>query len=144
MNFWPPFLGAGISVRRIAPDWSEVDVAMPLRWYNRNYVRTHFGGSLYAMTDPFYMLMLMHRLGREYIVWDQAAEIEYVSPPRSTVHARFRVTPEMEEDVRRNTVGGAKYLPQFPIDVTDEDGNTVARVRRTLYVRLKERARPPG
>src|SRR5205085_8214807 len=92
MNCWPPFLGAGIRVRRIAPDWREVDVAMGLRWYNQNYVRSHFGGSLYAMTDPFYMIMLMHALGPDYIVWDQVAQIEYIAPGKATVHARFRLT----------------------------------------------------
>ena len=65
MNLWPPFLGAGIRVKQIAPDYKEVVVSMKLRWYNRNYVGTHFGGSLAAMTDPFYMLMLINTLGSE-------------------------------------------------------------------------------
>jgi hypothetical protein len=77
VNFWPPFLGAGVRVKHIAGDMRAVDVEMRLRWWNANYVGTHFGGSLFAMTDAFYMLMLMANLGREYIVWDKAATIRY-------------------------------------------------------------------
>lgn len=77
MNLYPPFLGAGIRVRHIAGDFREVRVRMGLNRLNRNYVGTQFGGSLYAMTDPFFMLMLMENLGRDYVVWDKAANIEF-------------------------------------------------------------------
>jgi hypothetical protein len=91
INLWPPFLGMGIRIRRIAPDMKAVDVEMKLRFWNANYVGTHFGGSLFAMTDPFYMLMLMANLGRDYIVWDKAATIRYKKPGRGTVRAEFRI-----------------------------------------------------
>jgi hypothetical protein len=86
MSFYPPYLGAGVRVRHISDDFRDVTVSMGLGWYNRNYVGTQFGGSLYSMVDPFYMLMLMENLGRQYIVWDKAADIDFISPgkgPRS-------------------------------------------------------------
>jgi hypothetical protein len=144
LNLWPPFLAAGIRVRHLSEDYRSAEVEMPLRWYNRNYVRTHFGGSLYAMTDPFYMLMLMHCLGPEYHVWDRAASIEYLAPAKGTVTARFALDDTRLDDIRRLTAGGEKYLPEFIIDVTDRSGAVVARVKRSVYVRLKPRARPTG
>jgi Domain of unknown function (DUF4442) len=39
MNVWPPFLGAEIRVKRLQPDWKEIDVEMKLRRWNSNYVR---------------------------------------------------------------------------------------------------------
>lgn len=137
MNCWPPFVGAGVCVRRIADDFSEVDVEMRLAWYNRNYVRTHFGGSLYAMTDPFHMIMTMHRLGPGYIVWDKAGAVDYVAPGRGTVRADFRISDEQIEDIRRQAENGDRVLPVFAVDVVDVEGNVVARVRKTLYVRRK-------
>ena len=83
VNLWPPFLGAGIRVTHVAPDMKAIDVEMKLRWWNANYVGTHFGGSLFAMTDAFYMLMLMANLGRGYIVWDKAATIRYRKPGKT-------------------------------------------------------------
>ncbi|MBK7469459.1 MAG: DUF4442 domain-containing protein [Betaproteobacteria bacterium] len=140
MNCWPPFLGAGIRVRRIAADFSEVDVEMRLAWYNRNYVRTHFGGSLYAMTDPFHMIMTMHLLGPGYIVWDKAGSVDYVAPGRGTVRALFRIGAAQIDDIRRRAAGGERVFPEFAVDVVDDAGGVVARVRKTLYVRLKKPA----
>ena len=142
MNLWPPFLGAGIRVRSIAVDWSEAVVELRARLINRNYVGTHFGGSLFAMTDPFYALLLMHRLGERYLIWDQAASIEFVAPGRGTVTARFQVSGDTVESIRKQAESGAKVLPEFDVDIRDRAGQVVARVHKTLYVRLKPRFRP--
>ncbi|KRW61714.1 DUF4442 domain-containing protein [Pseudomonas sp. TTU2014-080ASC] len=144
MNLYPPYLGAGVWVRHISADFSEIKVEMPLRWYNRNYVRTHFGGSLYAMTDPFFMLMVMERLGRDYIVWDKAASIDFVAPGKGTVYADFRIDEALLDDIRQRTAGGEKYLPELQVEVLDAAGDVVARVHKTLYVRLKPQARQAG
>ena len=91
MNLWPPFIGAGIHVERLAPDYREAVVRMRLGLLNRNYMGTHFGGSLFAMTDPFFALLVMHNLGRDYVVWDKASSIDYKLPGRGTVRASFRM-----------------------------------------------------
>jgi acyl-coenzyme A thioesterase PaaI-like protein len=142
MNFWPPFRGAGIRVREIAPDWRHVRAELRPRLLNRNFVGTHFGGSLFAMTDPFYMLMLLHTLGNDYLVWDQQAEIEYLKPGRGVVSAEFRLEAAELERLRHDVAGGAKLLPEFSVEIRDAAGELVARVRKRIYVRLKVRARP--
>lgn len=142
MNLWPPFRGAGIRVRRIAPDWSEALVELRQGLFNRNFVGTHYGGSLFSMTDPFYALMLMHRLGGEYLIWDQAASIEFVAPGRGKVRARFVLDEARVAEIRDLARGGDKVLPEFDVEVRDEEGELVARVKKTLYVRLKPRFRP--
>src|SRR6266508_3226810 len=91
INLWPPILGAGIRVHWLDPELRTVDVTMKLRCWNRNFVGTHYGGSLYSMVDPFYMLMLIQNLGSEYIVWDKAATIRFRKPGRGTVRAKFRL-----------------------------------------------------
>lgn len=140
LNFYPPYFGAGIKVRYISPDFREVHVSMGLKWYNRNYVRTQFGGSLYSMTNPFYMLMLMENLGRDYIVWDKAAHIEFISPGKGTVHADFKIDEAMLNDVREHTANGEKYLPKYKATIRDDHGTLVARVEKTLYIRRKPEA----
>jgi acyl-coenzyme A thioesterase PaaI-like protein len=135
MNLWPPFIGAGIHVLHIAEDFREIKVRMALRWYNRNYVGTHFGGSLYAMTDPFFMLMLMHNLGRRYVVWDKSSRIHYRAPGKSTVYAVFRLSEEKIAAVIAETEDNEKHEPTFSVDVTDASGKVIATVEKTLYVR---------
>jgi acyl-coenzyme A thioesterase PaaI-like protein len=137
MNLWPPYLGAGIRVRRIADDYREVVVEMPLRLRNRNYFGTHFGGSLYAMTDPFFALMVLHNLPGDYLVWDKAASIEFLAPGRSRMRARFLLTDDDLERIVRMTADGDKHLHLFGVDVVDEEGLVVAKVEKIVYVRRR-------
>lgn len=141
LNLYPPYLGAGVRVLHIAGDFREVRVKMGLGWYNRNYVGTQFGGSLYSMTDPFFMLMVMENLGRDYIVWDKAASIDFISPGKGPVHAEFRVDDELLAQIRQHTADGDKYLPELRVEVRDDEGTLVAIVHKTLYIRLKPRVR---
>ncbi len=145
LNLYLPFIGMGIRIRRISADYREVDVSMGLNRLNRNYVGTQFGGSLYAMTDPFYMLMFMQCLGKDYIVWDQAANIEFISPGKGRVWARFRLAEEEIARVRAEAESGAPLRPVYPVDVVDDEGTLVARVQKTLYIRKKKpKASAPG
>jgi acyl-coenzyme A thioesterase PaaI-like protein len=137
MNIWGPFRGAGIVVTALAEDWSHARVVLKPGLLNRNYVGSHFGGSLYAMTDPFYMLMLMHRLGKGYRVWDRAASIEYLSPGRGTVSAEFLLDDQTVENIRQGATSGEALFPEFDVEVRDAGGTVVARVRKTIYVRRK-------
>ena len=138
MGLWPPFLGAGIKVKHIAADFREVVVSMKLRWYNRNYVGTHFGGSLAAMTDPFYMLMLIHILGNEYTVWDKTSTIDFIAPGRGTVTARFRLNDDQIAEIKNETADGKAYFPALSLDIVNESDEVVARVNKKLYVRKKQ------
>jgi hypothetical protein len=141
INLWPPFLGAGIRVVHIAPDSKAIDVEMKLRFWNANYVGTHFGGSLFAMTDAFYMLMLMAHLGSDYIVWDKASSIRYRNPGRGKVRAEFRMTDGQLNDIREKLKTLSKYEPVFTIEVKDGQGTVIAEVEKVLHIRRKDRSR---
>ena len=137
LNLWPPFLFAGVHVGAIAEDWRQAHVELRMRPWNRNYVGTHFGGSLFSMTDPFWMILTLKALGRDYIVWDQAGSIEFIKPGRGTVHARFALDDAILQDIRQQTSDGAKHLRWFETDVVDAAGEVVARVRKQIYMRRK-------
>lgn len=141
LNLWPPFLVNSIRVQSLSADWSEAKVALRLRRRNRNYVGSQFGGNLFAMADPFWMLLAMHRLGRDYYVWDQAGTIDFVAPGREDVYARFHLDDAVVEELRSAAAGGAKVLRWFENEITTASGEVVARVRKQLYVRLKPKAR---
>ncbi|MCE7033136.1 DUF4442 domain-containing protein [Lysobacter sp. GX 14042] len=142
INLWPPFLAAGIHVTRLDEDYRHARVELRMRPWNRNYVGTHFGGSLFAMTDPFWMLLVLNNIGRDHLVWDQAGSIEFVRPGRGTVHAEFALEPRVIEELHHATAGGDKALRWFDTEVRDSDGEVVAKVRKQLYVRLKRDRRP--
>jgi acyl-coenzyme A thioesterase PaaI-like protein len=137
MNLWSPFRATGIRVKYIAPDYREAEVELSLNWHNRNSIGTHFGGSLYAMTDPLYMLMLTHVLGPEYRISHTSGTIEYLIATKEKVHARFTLDDATVAGIKAHTAGGQKYLPQMPVEVKNEAGEVVARVTHTLYVRKR-------
>ena len=138
VNWWPPLWCNAISATYIADDFREIDVALKMRFYNRNNVGTHFGGNLFAMTDPWYMMMLMQNLGREYFVWDKKAHIDFISPGRGTVTAKFILSQEKVAEILAATATGEKYLPEFHVDILDQHGKLVARVHKVLYVKRKK------
>ncbi len=142
LNLWPPFLFTGIHVARLDEDFRGARVELRMRPWNRNYVGTHFGGSLFAMTDPFWMLLVMHRIGDGYIVWDKAATIEFEKPGRGLVSAEFRLEDAVVEELRAAAAGGDKVLRWFEAPVRDAQGDVVARVRKQLYVRRKRDKKP--
>jgi len=137
LNLWPPFLGAGIRVKNLNPDWREIDVEMRLRRWNSNYVGTHYGGSLYSMTDPFFMVMLIENLGSDYIVWDKSASIRFRTPGRGTVCAKFRLSPEQVDEIRQALNNEEKIERGFNVEVKDESGRVVAEVQKVLHIRRK-------
>lgn len=140
IHLWPPFLGAGIRLKHISPDMKSIDVEMKLRWWNANYVGTHFGRSLFAMTDAFYMLMLMANLGQDYLVWDKAASIRYRKPGKGTVRAEFRLSDPQLDDIREKLKTLPKYEPTFKVEVKDEQGTVIAEVDKVLWIRKKDPA----
>lgn len=137
IRYYPPLLGAGIKVSRISADCREIDVEMKLRFWNANYVGTHYGGSLYSMIDPFFMLILIENLGPDYIVWDKAASIRFRKPGRGKVTAQFRVTAEQIDEIRLALATAEKIEPVFPIAIKDEAGDVVAEAQKTLHIRKK-------
>jgi acyl-coenzyme A thioesterase PaaI-like protein len=144
MNWWPPFLFSGIHVEAISADWRYARVRLKLRWYNRNYVKTQFGGALFAMADPFWMIMTMEALQHEYIVWDKAGAIDFIAPGREDVYAEFVLDDAVLDELRAATANGGKHLRWFEVDVKTAGGELVARVRKQLHVRRKRRAADSG
>ena len=137
LNIWPPFLFSGISILEISRDFRYARVRLKKKMLTSNYVGTLFGGSLFAMTDPFYMVMVLKNLGKEYIVWDKRSEIEYVSPGKSTVYAEFHLSDEELNEIKREVASSGKYLKWFEVDIKSADGTVVAIVKKQIYVRKK-------
>jgi acyl-coenzyme A thioesterase PaaI-like protein len=137
LRLYGPFLGAGIKVEFISADWQQVRVGMKQKFYNRNANGSHFGGSLYSMTDPHFALMLMNILGKEYLVWDSSAAIAYIKPGKGKVTAVFNIDNETIDEIRGKTESGEKYYHDFWVNIIDETGETVAKIDKTLYIRRK-------
>lgn len=138
-NWFPAYRGTGAWVTYIASDWRETRIKLPRNIQTYNYVGTIFGGSMYAAVDPFYMIMLIRNLGKDYVVWDKAASIRFKKPGRSTLYARFTLD-EAELDAIRAELRTARSIDRvYRIELTDAQGVVHAEIDKVIYIR---RARP--
>lgn len=138
LNLYPPYRGAGIRVDHIDSQWKEIRVSLKLRWFNKNIVGTHFGGNLYSLADPHLMLLLMNRLGKDYIVWDKTATIEFMKPGKGKISALFSLPDETLHNIIEQTESRGKCLPEFTVFLTNENHEKIAKVKKVLYVRKKK------
>ncbi len=136
-NFWPCYRGTGARVTYIASDWREARIRLPLSLRTRNYVGSIFGGSLYAAVDPFYMLMLIHNLGPDYIVWDKAASIRFRRPGRSTLTATFRLDEAEVQEIRDLLQDLPKVDRTYTIELVDKEGLVHAVVEKVVHIARK-------
>ena len=132
------YRGTGGTLKYIAEDWSEVRLELPLSWRTRNYVGTIFGGSLYAAVDPIYMLMLIRRLGPEFIVWDKAASIQFKKPGRETLYANFEVKDGELNAIRSLLATQRSVDRTYVINLADKSGTVCATVEKVIYIRRRE------
>ena len=137
IRFYPPYLTAGISVCNYNKDITSITVQMNMRPWNKNYVGTHFGGSLYSMCDPWYMFILIHYFGSDYIIWDKSAQINFVSPGKGTVRATFSISKQQFQDIQMQVQDNQKYFPVFETKIIDAQEKTIAYVTKELYIRKK-------
>lgn len=143
INYWPPFFGSGIRVVSLDLRKGVVDVEMKLRWWNRNYVGTHYGGSLYSMCDPFYMLILIEQLGPRFIVWDKSAVIRFRRPGRGRVRARLEISPEQIEEIRTAATRDGKAESVFTVQITDDEDQVIADVEKRVHVKRERKKKAP-
>jgi acyl-coenzyme A thioesterase PaaI-like protein len=137
-NFWFPFLGAGITLHKVSDDLRFVQTRLRLRFWNQNYVGTQYGGSMFSMTDPIYMVMLIQNLGSDYIVWDKAATIRYLKPGKTDVFADFRLTEEILNQIRETVEAQGKMDWTTTVQIKDKNGELIAEVDKVLYIRKKK------
>jgi acyl-coenzyme A thioesterase PaaI-like protein len=142
LNFWPPFFFNGIKIVELASDYRYAKVTLNDRPWRRNINSSQFGGAMFAMTDPMYPLMLMGALGKEYLVWDKKADIDYIKPGHGKLTAEFWLGDAVLAEITAATEQGDKYFPQFLVHLKNQQGDIVCEVNRTVYVRKKRKHRP--
>jgi acyl-coenzyme A thioesterase PaaI-like protein len=133
-NLFPAIRGTGVWVSFISNDYREIHIRLPLNWRTRNYVGTIFGGSIYASTDPFYMLQLMQILGKKYVVWDKSAQIKFKKPIHKTVYARFLITDEILKEIKENVKKNNSCTIDLPVLLQDKEGTIYAEIIKTIYI----------
>ena len=137
VSWYPPYLGAGIKLKKVNGDFTRFEVEMKMRWFNRNLFGTHFGGSLYAMTDPFYVFIILNYMGKEYVVWDKSAKIKFIKPGKGTVRVVFEINKIELQSIKKeiDVIGKKTYI--FNAEIKNESKEIVAKIEKEIYIRKK-------
>lgn len=138
LNLWPCIRGGGGNVSFISEDFSKLVVQLKLGWRSLNLVGTIYGGSMYASTDPMFMLMLMEILGPAFVVWDKGCTIRFKKPAKGLIQANFEITPAMLADVRENVAKSREYTFTWKVEFKDSHGVVYSEFDKVLYVADKE------
>ena len=113
----------------------RIRVKLPISWKNRNYANTIFGGSMFSAVDPIPMVQLIQLLGKGYVVWDKAAQIQFKRPAREHLYAEFVYSESEVEDIRKQVERDREVVFDKLTQLTDKDGKTVfCEVTKTIYV----------
>lgn len=138
MNWYPMYFGTGGKVLLWAGDSSEVHLRLKLNLWTYNAVGTIFGGSLFAAADPFYMLMLMRALGKNYVVWDKAAHIRFKKPAKVVLYAVLKITEGDLQSIKTQVRESGHATKTFSIHWLDKDQVVYAEIERQCYIADKE------
>ncbi|HEX3102586.1 MAG TPA: DUF4442 domain-containing protein, partial [Pyrinomonadaceae bacterium] len=95
------------------------------------------GGSIYASIDPIYMLMLMHIIGPDYIVWDKAAKIRFKKPGKNTLYADFNLSADEIAEIKRLAEIERSVDRIYNVELKDKVGVVHAVIEKTLYIKKK-------
>ena len=138
MNVAPCIRASGGRVVELSRDFRRLRVKLRLTWLTRNLVGTIYGGSMYSAIDPFYMLMLMRILGREYIVWDKSCTIRFKRPARETLFADFNISDQMLTQVREEVERHGEGTFAWPVTLQSSSGTVFVEFEKVLYVAKKD------
>jgi hypothetical protein len=142
LNWWSPLFFAGIQITYLSDDFMHCRARLR-NWFNtKNTHGSQFGGSLFALTDPIYPIMLGCLYGDKYYVWDKSAHIEFIQPAMGEVYLDCRLSHADRASIEAATANGEKHFPVFTVRIFNARNETIAVATRTLYIRLKKEYRP--
>ncbi|MET8873278.1 DUF4442 domain-containing protein [Nocardia sp. NPDC004604] len=135
MSLYPPLFFSGVRVESVAEDWTRIRVSHRVRPWNCNVNRSAFGGTLFAMTDPFYAVMAAGQLGSGYRIWNIVGGIEFLAPGRGTVSATMELGADQVNEIRDRIRADGHSVTTHTTEIRTADGNVVARASQDLSVR---------
>jgi acyl-coenzyme A thioesterase PaaI-like protein len=134
MNWYPMYFGSGGKILFWSADSQEVHVRLKLNMWTYNYVGTIFGGSLFSASDPFYMLMWYHILGKNYVVWDKSASIRFKRPARKTLYAKYLISDTHIAEIKKKVFENNEIDIPFTLKWQDTEGVVYAEIERIVYI----------
>lgn len=138
INLFPAYRRTGGRGCFLSSDYQEVHIKIGLNWKTRNYLGSVFGGSLYGAIDPIYVLQLLNILGKDYIVWDKSATIQFIKPVKGEVFGRFMIDDRLINTIKTEVAEKGKHIINLPVTLADKDEIVYFTATKEIYIASKE------
>jgi len=125
----------GIRVVDVAP--GRVATEVPIEG-NANHIGTMYAGVLFAVAEVLGGVIATATYGSDFYAIVKGVEIRYLKPAASTVRASATLDEATTIRVRDETEARGKSDYVLEVEVTDEQGTTVARTRGDYQLRRRE------
>lgn len=136
-NLSPMYRRSCGKILTVSEDLHQVKVVIRLSYKNKNYVGSIFGGSLFAATDPIYMIQLMQILGKEYVVWDKATEIKFKRPVYQKAYVTFSFTSDEIQNIKERVEVEKEIDLVKQLVITDSNEKIYTEISKTIYISSK-------
>ena len=134
-NYSPMYRRTTGRITHATDDLLEIRMKLPINWKNRNYVNTIFGGSMFSSVDPIPMVQLMNILGKDYVVWDKSAQIDFKRPAKVDLYATFSYSPEEIAEIKNRVANDHEIEITKETRLMDREGEKeYCRVKKQIYV----------
>jgi hypothetical protein len=114
-------------------------IAIPLRFWTKNYYGTISGISMFGGVDPIYMVMLINMLGPDYVVWDKEATIYFKKPGKTKLTARFIVDDNELNLIRKTLEAEPSLVRTYQVELKDANRGVCATVDKVIHIRKRFR-----
>ncbi|EQA45452.1 PF14539 domain protein [Leptospira broomii serovar Hurstbridge str. 5399] len=138
LNYWPCIWCTGGKIEFISSDFKELHVGLSLKLRTLNRVGTVYGGSIYSSVDPYFMLLMMWILGKDYVVWDKAAKIKFIRPITEKIRTRFLIPEELITETKEKISQNGETTFDLPLKYENENGTVFATFEKSIYAASKE------
>ncbi len=133
-NLFPAYRRTGACITYVAPNFHEIHIKIPSNWKTRNHMGITWGGGLYSALDPIYGVMLYKILGGKYRVIDRSASIHFKRPVKTTLFARFQLSPQELKDIQTDLKTKVKLTRKYDIDLVDKHNVVHASCEKELCI----------
>jgi len=135
-NLYPALFFAGIRITEITSDWKTIKVSMG-GLFSMTPMGAQFGGALFTMCDPWFMMILVRHFGKTFKIWDKCATIHFRRRGRGTVKATFTITDQQLAFIREKVMAEGKIHLILTTQIMDREQEIVADVEKTIFIGLK-------
>lgn len=138
MRFYPPLFFQRIWVVKFHEGFKGVDIRVKKSWFNQNYNRSIFGGTIFSTADPFYPVLLHQMLaakGYKPIVWLKSCHIQYIKPAYKKLNCTLLLAEDVIAQAETILKTDGKFVTSLPAEMINDDGVICVSLLCEVYVR---------